>query len=111
MSKLDITCLASGNYVAASVTPRFRPSSVVYWSRLGLAIAAALICFLLRFRGFAGVAVAVLTYLASSIFYQYVMGYGDEKLKGKYRTISLGSGTFAFVWASLWILLFTVSPY
>lgn len=78
---------------------------------MGLAIAAALICFVLQLKGLAGVTVALLIYVASSILYTYGMGYGEEKLKGKYKSVSLGSGTFVFVWATLWILLFTLQPY
>jgi hypothetical protein len=37
--------------------------------------------------------------------------YGDLELKGKQRALSLGSGTFIFVWAAVWMLLFTLSPY
>ena len=111
ISMLERVFFGSTILVATSSPQGIRPSSVVYWSRFALAILTAFLCFLLRLRGSTGVAVALAIYIVSSIFYQYGLRYGEEQMKGKYRTVSLGSGTFAFVWASLWILLFTVRPY
>jgi len=88
-----------------------RPSSVVYWSRFGLAIVAALICFVLRLKGELGIAVAFVIYVFSYFLFRYGFKFGEVQLKGKYRSISLGSGTFIFVWAAVWIILFTLSPY
>jgi len=88
-----------------------RPSSIVYWSRFLLAIVAALICFVLRLKGEMGIAVAFVIYVASFLLFRYGLKYGEGQLKGKYRSASLGSGTFIFVWAAIWMLLFTLSPY
>jgi len=76
-----------------------------------LAIVAALICFVLRLKGEVGIGVAFAVYVASYFFFRYGLKYGEPELKGKYRSLSLGSGTFIFVWAAVWILLFTLSPY
>lgn len=76
-----------------------------------LAIVAALICFALRLKGEMGIAAAFVIYAASFLAFRYGLKYSEEQLKGKYRSASLGSGTFIFVWAAIWILLFTLSPY
>jgi len=76
-----------------------------------LAILSALICFVLRLKGDAGVAVALAVYVASYFLIRYGLKYGEVELKGKQRAVMLGSGTFVFVWAAIWILLFTLHPY
>jgi hypothetical protein len=76
-----------------------------------LAIFAALICFVLRLKGEIGILVALLIYALSCFLFQYGFKYGEAALKGKQRVVTLGSGTFIFVWAAIWILLYTLSPY
>lgn len=76
-----------------------------------MAMVAALICFVLRLKGEVGIAVAFVIYVSSYFLFRYGFKYGEGQLKGKYRSVSLGSGTFIFVWAAVWILLFTLSPY
>ncbi len=112
MSKLDISDFKSATSPSGtSATGGVRPSSVVYWSRFGLAILSALICFILRLKGDAGIAVALIVYAASYLLVRYGLGYGEAALKGKQRAVMLGSGTFVFVWAAVWMLLFTLHPY
>jgi len=76
-----------------------------------LAILSALICFVLRLKGYAGIAVALIVYVASYFLVKYGLRYGEVELKGKQRAVILGSGTFVFVWAAAWMLLFTLYPY
>jgi len=76
-----------------------------------LAILSALICFVLRLKGDAGIAAAFVVYVASYFLVRYGLGYGEVELKGKQRAVMLGSGTFVFVWAAVWMLLFTLYPY
>lgn len=76
-----------------------------------MAIFAALICFVLRIKGEIGILVALLIYALSCFLFQYGFKYGEVELKGKQRVVTLGSGTFIFVWAAIWILLYTLSPY
>jgi hypothetical protein len=37
--------------------------------------------------------------------------YDAEDLGGKYRFLMLGLGTYVFVWAMIWIALYTLYPY
>jgi hypothetical protein len=112
MSRLDISDFKSSNPPSGTaIRPTMRPSSVVYWSRFGLAILSAFICFVLRLKGEVGIAVAFAIYVSSCFLFRYGLKYGDLELKGKQRALSLGSGTFIFVWAAVWMLLFTLSPY
>lgn len=76
-----------------------------------MAIFTALICFVLRLKGEIGIIVALLIYILSCLLFQYGFNYGEAELKGKQRVVTLGSGTFVFIWAAVWILLYTLSPY
>ena len=76
-----------------------------------MAILSALICFVLRLKGEVGILVALMTYLFSYFLFTYGFKYGEVELKGKQRALTLGSGTFVFVWAAVWILLSTLNPY
>lgn len=89
-----------------------KPSTVVYWSRFFLAIAAALIVYFLRLKGSeAVVSVALVVYVFSVVLVKYALGYGEEQLKGRYRHVTLGAGTFIFVWLSALVLMYTIAPY
>jgi hypothetical protein len=58
-----------------------------------------------------GIIAALLIYVVSCFLFKYGFNYGEAELKGKQRVVSLGSGTYVFVWAAVWILLYTLSPY
>jgi len=96
--------------------PRVKPSSVVYWMRLLLAIAAGLTINLLHidvmnfgdFTAFVGIGIGVVFYLFSVMLVRYVFRYGDEELRGKNRYITLGGGTFIFVWVMTSVLFYTL---
>jgi len=50
-------------------------------------------------------------YILSYLFVRYVLHYGEGELKGKYKSVMLGLGTYVFVWAASWVLLYTLFPY
>jgi len=50
-------------------------------------------------------------YVLSYLFVRYVLRYGEVELKGKYKSVMLGLGTYVFVWASSWVLLYTLFSY
>lgn len=54
---------------------------------------------------------AATIYIYSALFFRYVAHYGERELKGKAKYITLASGTYIFVWAMMWILLYTLIPY
>ena len=97
-------------------TPRIKPTSVVYWMRLGLAILAGLTNELLNinaanFGDFApmlGVGLGIVFYLLSIAIIRYVLRYGEAELRGPNRYITFGGGTFIFVWIMVTVLAYTV---
>ena len=91
-----------------------KPSSVVYWSRLFIALATGVgSAFTLRgvvggeLATFVYSAVAVLVYALTVVICRYVLRYGEAELKGKSKYITLGIGTFVFAWLAALVLSYT----
>jgi hypothetical protein len=97
-------------------TPSVKPSSVVYWMRVVLAILAGLTSQLLHidFANFgylasvAGIGLGIMFYLISIVIVRYVLHYGEAELRGKNRYITLGGGTFIVVWIMVTVLSYTI---
>ncbi|MGQ9542558.1 MAG: hypothetical protein ACUVTM_00505 [Candidatus Bathyarchaeia archaeon] len=89
----------------------FTPSSLVYWSRFGLAILAALLCYILQLRGSNGLMLAASIYILSIVLFKNILRYGEGDLQGRHKVTILGLGTYIFTWAAVWILLYTLNPY
>jgi membrane protein YdbS with pleckstrin-like domain len=95
---------------------RIKPTSVVYWMRFFLAILAGLTEVVLHvnvltFGDFAqvvGVVVGIIFYLLSVMIVKYLLRYDDAALKGKNRQITLGGGTFIFIWIMVTVLFNTL---
>jgi hypothetical protein len=93
-----------------------KPTSVVYWMRFGLAIIAGLTTDILHVNvatfgdlaSMVGIAVGVAFYVFSILVVQHVFGYGEAELRGKNRHITLGGGTFIFVWVMVTVLSYTI---
>src|SRR5712692_3770596 len=78
---------------------RLTPSSIVYWSRLGLAILAASVYSILGLEvqgnwgvelgTAAAVGLGVGFYVVSIYFYKYVLGYGEAELKGPRKIVTM----------------------
>jgi hypothetical protein len=96
--------------------PLLKPSSVVYWLRFVLAIFAGLANQLFHidvatfgdFATFLGIGLGVVFYLLSVVIVRYVLRYGDAELRGKNRAITLGGGTFIFIWVMVTVLFHTI---
>jgi len=84
--------------------------------RLVLAILAGLTNTLLNinatnfgdFAAVLGIGVGVAFYLLSVILVQRVFHYGEAELHGKNRYVTLGGGTFIFVWIMVSVLFYTI---
>jgi membrane protein YdbS with pleckstrin-like domain len=95
---------------------RVKPSSIVYWLRVFLAICAGFANQFLRISEatfgdlafYVAVALAIIFYVMSVIIVRYVLRYGEAELKGKNKDITLGGGTFIVLWAMVAVLLYTV---
>jgi len=92
-----------------------KPSSVVYWSRLFIALATG-VASVFALRGSvsgeiattAYTAVAIVVYALTAALYRYVLHYGEAELKGKNRYITLGIGTFIFAWLAALTMTYTM---
>ncbi|MEM2122614.1 MAG: hypothetical protein QXE79_03155 [Candidatus Bathyarchaeia archaeon] len=90
---------------------QIKPSGVVYWFRFFLAILVGGLSYILHLRGFQGLSTMILFYIASYYIVRYGLKYGEVELKGKNKAVMIGIGTYIFVWAATWILLYTLNPY
>ncbi len=97
--------------------PFLKPSSVVYWLRFVLAILAGLSNQLLHINyasfgdasTYVGIGLGVAFYLLSVLIVRHVLHYGVAELRGKNRDITLGGGTFIFIWIMVTVLFYTIS--
>jgi hypothetical protein len=95
-----------------------RPSSVVYWLRVLMAVAAGFANHFLgisegAYGGLAlpvGVGLGLFFYLWSVFIVRNLLHYGELELKGKNRYITLGGGTFIVLWVMVAVLLNTLLP-
>jgi hypothetical protein len=93
-----------------------KPTSVVYWFRFLLAICAGLANHFLGITqaslGFpaliVGIGLGIAFYVLSVFVVRDVLHYGEAELKGKNRYITLGGGTFIFVWIMVSVLVNTI---
>ncbi len=89
---------------------RLSPPSIVYWLRLGFGVLAGVIYNVLGL-GLQGVAVGTLAivsvgigvYAVSVFIVKYVLGYGQNELKGPNKHVSLGFGSFI-----IWMVFTTI---
>ncbi|MEM3005067.1 MAG: hypothetical protein QXO25_05135 [Candidatus Bathyarchaeia archaeon] len=110
MSILDITSFIHSSPGKTSKTAHFTPSTLIYWSRFGMAVLAALLCYLLQLKGSSGLSLAAFIYLLSVIVVRRLY-YGVKELQTGHKTVMLGLGTYIFTWATIWIFLYTLRPY
>ena len=92
-----------------------KPSSTVYWSRFFIAIATGIGSVVLlggvatgEMASVVYPAVAILVYALTVAFYRYGLRYGEAELKTKNRAITLGIGTYIFVWLASLTLAYTL---
>jgi len=57
---------------------------------------------------FFGIGLGVAFYLLSVIIVRHMLHYGEAELRGKNRDITLGGGTFIFVWIMVTVLFYTI---
>jgi hypothetical protein len=88
-----------------------KPSGIVYWFRFFLAILVGALSYIFHLRGLQGLSTMMLFYIISYYIVRYGFRYGEAELKGKNKAVMIGIGTYIFVWAATWILLYTLNPY
>lgn len=90
---------------------KIKPSGIVYWFRFFLAILVGILSYILHLKGIQGLSTMILFYIISYYIVRYGLKYGEAELKGKNKIVMIGIGTYIFVWAATWILLYTLNPY
>lgn len=96
--------------------PRVKPTTLVYWLRVVMAVLAGLTNEILHIdqvglgdlAQFAGIALGVVFFLLSVFIVRRVLHYGETELKGKNKDITLGGGSFIVMWVVVTVLLYTV---
>ena len=87
-----------------------KPSSIVYWTRVGFAVLAG-VTFNLSGLGEQGiilgtvavVGVGILVYAAHVAVIKYLLGYGEAELTGPRKHVSIGMGSYI-----AWLIFTTV---
>ncbi len=95
---------------------RMKPSSVVYWFRFALALLAGFSNEALHINEttfgdlaiFVAIGVGAAFYLISVLIVRSILHYTATDLKGKSKDITLGGGTFIFLWIAVAVILFTI---
>ncbi len=58
---------------------------------------------------YVGIGLGVAFYLLSVLIIRHMLHYGAAELRGKNRDITLGGGTFIFVWIMVTVLFYTIA--
>jgi len=87
-----------------------KPLTMIYWTRVLLGVAAALICALLSgpiidFNIFNGISIALLFYIITYYVYKPLFLTKVEKPS---KIFSTGVGAYFLSWIVMWALLYTV---
>jgi hypothetical protein len=96
---------------------RIKPTSVVYWLRFLLAIAAGFANNILQIKQtilgdlaiFAFIGLGLIFHILSIVVVKFCLKYGEAELKGKHQYVTLGGGTFIALWIWVAVLLNTLS--
>jgi len=83
-----------------------KPLTLVYWSRVGLGIIAALVCFLLRLDSFlSGLSLGILFYILT---YYILKRQFLAKVEKTAELFKMGIGAYFLSWIVMWSLFFTL---
>ncbi|UCD73225.1 MAG: Rab5-interacting family protein [Candidatus Bathyarchaeota archaeon] len=87
-----------------------KPSSFIYWIRVGTAIIAAVLCALLSLGESTGIFLALAVYVGTSVILEYVFHLGGGESKGPFGSTvwTSGVGTYYILWVMVWTLLNTI---
>jgi len=87
---------------------KLKPSSLVYWTRIGLAVLTAILCLGLQLLGIRGIILGVLMYVASYYLIRYGLGVEPKAVGGGNKLYMIGIGSYFIVWLFMWALLYTL---
>jgi hypothetical protein len=89
---------------------RLKPQKIIYWSRVGFGLLAALLCGLLRFDRSAnpfltGISLALIVYIVTYYIYKALFA---AKVKKRSQLVTMGIGAFFLAWILAWTLFSTL---
>jgi len=84
-----------------------KPASLLYWTRIGTAILAALLCQFLNLTESTGLILCMMVYVGTSMFFEYGLKPKTNGSKGR-KVWTTGIGTYYILWIMVWTLLNTV---
>ncbi|MBS7643029.1 hypothetical protein KEJ26_00335 [Candidatus Bathyarchaeota archaeon] len=87
---------------------KLKPSSIVYWTRIGLAVLTTLICLGLQLSGVRGIILGVLMYIVSYYVIRFGLNVEPEAVGGGNKLFTIGIGSYFLVWLFTWALLYTL---
>ena len=85
-----------------------RPSGIIYWGRVGLAIVSAVLCTVFNLTDILGITFGVYIYLVSYLVFRYVLRMKPEDVGSETGLYSIGVGAYFLVWLMAWIVLYTI---
>lgn len=86
---------------------RGKPLELIYWAKLILAIAAAVVCGLLNLRGLSGIATGLIFYFAPCLLFQYLFTVRSDAVKSMRKIYTTGVGIYFLTWITAWLMLYT----
>jgi hypothetical protein len=83
-----------------------KPLNIIYWSRVGFGIVAAIMCTILGFNLLLnGMTIAILVYIVTYYILKALFMTRVEKLS---KVFTMGIGAYFLSWIVAWVLLLTV---
>jgi len=91
-----------------------KPLNIIYWSRVGFGVVAALVCILLidvekvANPLISGMSVGILVYLISHYIFKWLFMAKVEKSS---KVFTMGIGAYFLTWIVVWVLFYTLIFY
>jgi len=85
---------------------------MVYWTRVGTAILAGILCHFLRLSETLGLFLTLAIYVGTSIIFERVIPLEEDETGNPLSSNvwAMGIGTYYILWIMVWTLLNTVLP-
>lgn len=89
-----------------------KPLNIIYWSRVGFGVVAALVCLLLIDVNklanplISGISVGILVYLVSYYILKWLFMTKVEKPS---KVFTMGIGAYFLTWIVAWVLFYTLT--
>ncbi len=87
-----------------------KPSSIVYWSRVGTGILVAILCYFLGLNEILGLLLCLAVFIGTSVAFERGIILKTTRAKGDpgSKIWTVGIGTYYILWVMVWTLLNTI---